>query len=497
MNKFQIAGRAQVDVTRKFFLTIPVSKNYEALEVKKCVSTGKAKDIIIEAVRTKEALKNHHICEGPSLKYLLSSHPYPLSQGPVNGPLDSAMDEAYSPTAKDEQKLPNDSRKSLEEVMHYRTIFTHSDMQECGEWLPSDEIDSEDTMNRFTQKLYKITNQTYQIHGPASAMENMDVVYTCNHLKCVIHCPCSICCDRRHTCKNICGTEVCQKCNSQCIKHEIKPPRAFDPEIDSYTIITDKLDKYRFAHPYAGIPSTCRSCSQDVLEHQIFHLVFHLRCRLCKFEARPFMYKSVVNFSDYKKAATNVHFRDEKTCKICLFESKDKESRKKHELTVHDKKGKYVCDFCKRSYSNITSLNYHKESHKPNLEKYVCNECGLQFSAEFNLLRHRNAFHGDRSQTEKIKCKKCGECFSLTTNLMRHLKEKHNKKSTNLDFVENLDQTEEFECEFCDSKFRRKSNMIRHILHVHTKKENEFKCSQCGSSYPRKDTLTRHVKSCH
>ena len=297
--------------------------------------------------------------------------------------------------------------------------------------------------------------------------------------------------------QKICGTEVCQDCNVQCIKHEIKPPRVFDPAIDSFTLVTDKLDKYRFAHPYAGIPSNCQSCSQDVLEHQLFHMVYHLRCRLCKFEARPFMMKNVVYFSDYKEAAYNVNFKDERTCKICLFESKDKNSRKKHEATVHDGKGKYVCEYCEKSYSNNTSLNYHKESHRPNMEKSVCNDCGLQFSTETNLLRHKNALHGKRSEAKQIKCKKCGECFSLTTNLMRHLKEKHNKKNTNLDFVENLDQTEEFECEFCDSKFTRKSNMKRHILTVHTKQENEFKCSHCGSSFSRKFTLTRHVKTFH
>ena len=497
MHKFQIAGRTQKDVTKKFFLTIPASKHYEALDDETCVSSETTHKFILEAVKIKEALNKHHISGGPSLKHILSRHPYPLSQGPVNGPHDSSMNDTCSPTTQNEEQLPNDGGTSLEEVMTNRTVFTHSEMQECSEWVPSENTEHEEYMNTFPKKMYTLIYQQYQIQGPASTLQNMDVLYTCNNLKCVIHCPCSICCDRQQTCKKLCRTEVCQGCNKQCIKHEIKPPRAFDPEINSYTLVTDKLDKFRFAHPYAGIPATCQSCRKDVLEHQLFHIVFHLRCRFCKFEARPFNAQCVVDFYDYKQAARNVHFWDQRTCKICLFEFTDKYSRKKHEATVHEKLGKYVCEYCDKRYSNITSLNYHKASHKPILENFVCNECGKQYTAETSLERHKKSVHGELSQAQNFECKHCGECFKLTTNLKRHLKEKHNRKKANLEFVEDLDKFEEFECDLCDSKFKRKSNMRRHVLLVHTKQENKFKCSQCNSSFPRKYTLTRHVKLCH
>ena len=42
----------------------------------------------------------------------------------------------------------------------------------------------------------------------------------------------------------------------------------------------------RHVVPHAGIPQTCPDCHRDVLKHQIFHSVFHLRC--CKAEFRPF-----------------------------------------------------------------------------------------------------------------------------------------------------------------------------------------------------------------
>ena len=133
----------------------------------------------------------------------------------------------------------------------------------------------------FTKKLYTFTKTQTPLQGPVSSLDHMGIVYTCQFHRCVIHCPCQICCDRRPTCKRFCQTEVCSECNQQCIQHEIKHPRAFDPETDTYTMVTDKIDKYQFVQPYAGIPSNCKGCTRDVLEHQLYHMVYHLRCRLC------------------------------------------------------------------------------------------------------------------------------------------------------------------------------------------------------------------------
>jgi hypothetical protein len=283
-------------------------------------------------------------------------------------------------------------------------IFTHGDSQECGEWCPVSgrgwgEVGGGGADGE-AEEVYLVHKLQFSVQGAASTRDNMGIVYTCQLLHCVIHCPCGICTDNRHNCKRLCKTEVCTECNSQCTQHELKVPRLFDPKTDNYTMVTDKMDRYRFAHPYAGIPVTCKSCCKGVLEHQIYHLVFHLRCRFCRHEARPFMSKAVVSIDDYKKADRIVKFADERTCRICLFKCKDNFTRKVHESTVHEKKGKYKCVECDKRYSNSNALIYHKAKHNADnaeVEKYLCYVCGKQCSTGRSLLRHIKLLHNKQA----------------------------------------------------------------------------------------------------
>ena len=133
-------------------------------------------------------------------------------------------------------------------------------------------------------------------------MVSMGVVYTCMKSKCVIFCLCTICLEKRKTCKHLCKTEVCKGCNSQCLDHVIKLPRTFSAKSDHYTIVTDMMTKYKHVYPYAGIPLSCASCTRDVKEHNMLHMVWHACCRFCKFHSRYQEQHSVVTMEDYKFA---------------------------------------------------------------------------------------------------------------------------------------------------------------------------------------------------
>jgi len=117
------------------------------------------------------------------------------------------------------------------------------------------------------------------------AQEVWGLVYTSTSHNCVIHCPCTICTDPNAECKLFCKTEACSECTSQCQEHKIKLPRLFNSNSD---LVTMKIDMYQFATPHAGIPLNCLKCTDDVLEHQIFHLVFHTRCRFCSVDKNSY-----------------------------------------------------------------------------------------------------------------------------------------------------------------------------------------------------------------
>ena len=119
--------------------------------------------------------------------------------------------------------------------------------------------------------------------------------------------------------------------------------RLFDLEPDHFTIVTEDVSRYRYAHGYAGIPKSCESCSKDILEHQVLHLVWHDLCRFCRYEMRP-VSRNVITVRDYEKEADALVKRNDRTCSVCLDMSFDKLSREKHESVVHFKETqKFKC----------------------------------------------------------------------------------------------------------------------------------------------------------
>ena len=489
MDKFLVNGYSNYH-KKKYQLTLPTAKHFTAPNVNKNEDKSEVKDIVSSAVKRKK-WKSFHIPVKifsndvkvieeilRPIRQTLLKHPYPLSQGPVLLPVDCATED----------------KKSIDEVLSAKTLFTHCDTQGCYEWSPATA-----GVSAWGQggNCYEIKDIKFSVQGPAS-MKNMAVVYSCKFLKCVVHCPCTVCQDQNINCKMQCRDEVCPECNSQCIEHVLKLPRLFNGVTDHYTMITQKMDKYQFANPYAGIPTSCAACSKDVVEHQVLHLVFHTRCRFCRFEMRPFEQKSVASIEDYKQAEKIIFHADSRTCSVCLVQSQDKYARIKHEENVHEGKEKqYKCDKCDKSYSNANALNYHKANHENT--KSICHVCGFQCSSDKNLLIHKEFLHGEVSDKPQYSCLECGINFLRKNSFDRHKREQHNETNTNLDFVEDMESLSVIKCEKCEQTFRRREHMKRHYRNVHNdnSQKKSFDCSMCEKQFSRGDALNRHVKSKH
>ena len=247
---------------------------------------------------------------------------FPFSQGPLVRPLDWYLDKV-----------------SEKEASENKTLFKHEDGQECFEWIPK--VTGLNAWNDNTQ-MYDLQNPAYSVQGPIST-KSMGIVYGCNKGKCLVHCPCTVCCDDKKSCKLSCRDQICEECNSQCLNHQIKLARLFDPETDSYTLVNNKKNNHDYAIPYAGIPVSCSLCQNDLREHQIFHLVFHTRCRYCRDLLRPFEVTVIESLEDYEEAEKWLKIKDDKTCSYCANISSKKEHRVSHEATIHEKGGKYGC----------------------------------------------------------------------------------------------------------------------------------------------------------
>ena len=406
-----------------------------------------------------------------TLQELLRQHPFPRSQGPLRMPI----------------KSENFTREFGD-----KTLFSHSDSQLCAAWVPLVK-----GMNAWSgdqgQVTYKVTDLNMSIQGAASTRKKR-MLYTCTRLGCTIECPCNIC------------TESCSKCNTQCDRHEIKVTYKFDVTTDLYTIITEELnmDKYLSVFGYAGIPRSCSHCSEDVMQHQIYHLVYHPQCRFCSFELRPFDFL-LINKSgrfSFKKAVIFINLRDQKTCSTCLMECRDKKARERHEVIVHGHDTqKFKCDLCPKSYTNRNALSYHNgKKHQQPVLKHPCDLCELHFATKATLNRHKCIKHSSDVQSESEEeageeCDDCGEKFLLLSNLKRHQREQHFDIKFNIDFYEGIDPPRSFECEQCDKKFKRMEHLSRHIKSKHS--GDVFKCSHCPKIYVRQDALSRHINCDH
>jgi hypothetical protein len=354
-----IAGHSQIVGIKTVHLNLPNAKHYEVHAAKNGEDVLHMETLLEGACRRKTSEVHHtspyvmslallvgngqagHVPR--TLQHILSKHQYPLSQGPVLLPIDCfSTEDKY-----ESDPIP----KSVTEVLTTKTVFSHNVSQACYEWHPTST--GVTAWGAGCEVRALVGDGLLTLAGPASVMVSMGVVYTCMNSKCVIFCPCTICLDKRKTCKHLCKTEVCKGCNCQCLDHVIKLPRTFSAKSDHYTIVTDMMTKYKHVYPYAGIPLSCASCTRDVEEHNMLHMVWHARCRFCKFHSRYHEQHSVVTMEDYKFAEKIVKNTEGRTCSFCLLKFHDSFGRKKHEDIVHKKKaGQYRCDQCEKSYTN-------------------------------------------------------------------------------------------------------------------------------------------------
>ena len=103
-----------------------------------------------------------------ALNFILGNHPFPLSQGPLVFPINKSA------------------------AFETQTLFTHddSDTEECMEWIPV--LTGNLAWDPKSLHVHNLCESFNGVQGPAST-KKMGVLYTCNMLKCIVHCPCSVC----------------------------------------------------------------------------------------------------------------------------------------------------------------------------------------------------------------------------------------------------------------------------------------------------------------
>ena len=131
MEKFLVIGCSKTYSNERFHLTLPSRKHFAVQAIRNGEQQCQVLDLISKAVNRDNFQSTHtkpfvgvkepDIIQLPkTLQQILSRHPYPLSQGPVLLPVDCETENI----------------NSASEVLTEKTIFNHSDSQDCFEWIP-------------------------------------------------------------------------------------------------------------------------------------------------------------------------------------------------------------------------------------------------------------------------------------------------------------------------------------------------------------------------
>ncbi|KAH8276777.1 hypothetical protein KR026_000614 [Drosophila bipectinata] len=214
------------------------------------------------------------------------------------------------------------------------------------------------------------------------------------------------------------------------------------------------------------------------------------------------------------------------TCDACGKQFTKPTFLRRHQV-VHTKEKQFACDYCLRSFSQLSSLQRHKRSNhyqneivksssvledadqvahqaltalrslqsgmeapsshlsaelretipprlgtslmnqpsqRPvNKNFYVCELCGKEFCKVYDLMRHRRS----HTKEKQYPCLECLKLFSEKSNLNKHKKRMHGKlqkhKPRNLS-LQNLVLNRLYKCIYCGNIYMNKFNCRRHML---------------------------------
>ncbi|XP_029102124.1 zinc finger protein 521-like isoform X1 [Scleropages formosus] len=152
----------------------------------------------------------------------------------------------------------------------------------------------------------------------------------------------------------------------------------------------------------------------------------------------------------------------------------------------------YPCQFCDKSFSRLSFLKHHEQSHSDKLP-FKCTFCSRLFKHKRSRDRHVKLHTGDK----KYHCSECDAAFSRSDHLKIHLKTHTSNKP--------------YKCAVCRRGFLSSSSLHGHMqVHERAKdggqglsgvddwklKETQ-KCGRCEEGFDIPEELQKHIAECH
>ncbi|XP_011869544.1 PREDICTED: uncharacterized protein LOC105562958 isoform X2 [Vollenhovia emeryi] len=155
-------------------------------------------------------------------------------------------------------------------------------------------------------------------------------------------------------------------------------------------------------------------------------------------------------------------------CKVCGATVLGKDNIMKHAAELHEGRGAYQCQYCKKFFLRLNYLEMHRTygcSQNPHRARPLCDFCGRKFCQPQKLKVHIKRMH---------------------SALQRHMKEVHHK-----------DVVAAATCDRCGKMFQNKSNLKIHMLTHSGVKPFRCKENSCKAAFTTKQCLQFHYKKVH
>ena len=170
--------------------------------------------------------------------------------------------------------------------------------------------------------------------------------------------------------------------------------------------------------------------------------------------------------------------KNEHLCPCCEIVFTTSEKLNQH-FCIHSEGKKNQCSFCRKDFTEISSLLYHEAGHLngPSYEKVLdCELCHKVFSSPSALSKHARREHvGFRP----FVCQICNKRYIFRSDLIRHHSSHTGAKP--------------FKCSYCPKLFAHKKYLVPHER-IHTG-ETPYQCTYCPKKFSSKDSLTYHERT--
>ena len=243
---------------------------------------------------------------------------------------------------------------------------------------------------------------------------------------------------------------------------------------------TDAKRHFMIKH-FRADPLTCEKCQCTFSQQD--HLQSHLQKCLAK---------NVHRSSPIKKKPS--YFNEEKLiCDVCKLTFDDFSSLNRHKLVHSQLYSSHKCHMCDETFFNLEELSNHISTHTDSAQVeglYSCTFCSYSTPNKQSSQRHLKT-HYDPNKS-KVRCEFCHLYFPDKKAMLLHQQANHNEPYDILKSTGPI--TQKLECIICKRYVTHRYLTLSQHLRLHSA---EYACEVCNKHYQSFTSWRKHISKVH